>query len=184
VWRDETSQTKKGRERLSERDKQKADFIGACTKDFTAPTCELMWNDAVAKVNGDASQVIYKPLPKDKGYDQIALELEQTKLKLDRTNAQLSQSNELLKRVNDVTKAEKEAQKERLIIDIINNSKYTKDMLAPKSYDDLKLIADALENTEKGFVSVAADVDQTKRRKGQLTVGQWDSEKKDWIGGN
>lgn len=169
-----------------ERERQKADFIGACTKDFTAPTCELMWNDAVAKVNGDTSQVIYKSLPKDKAYDSLASDYEKLKVKLERTEAQLSQSNTLLQRVNDVKKAEDEADKERLIIDIMNNSKYTKDMLVSKSYEDLKIIGDALENTEKGFASVlvsgdAEKIHRDKQRK--LTVGEWDSEKKQWIRG-
>jgi len=171
---------------MSEREKQKADFIGACTKDFTAPTCELMWNDAVAKVNGDASQVSYKPLPKDKAYADVAEELQKEKVKTERLEAQLRQSNTLLQRVNDMKKAEDEADKERLVIDIMNNSKYTKDMLVGKSHEQLKIIADALSNTEKGFASVlvSADAEKIQRDKQRkLTVGQWDADKKEWVGG-
>jgi len=168
---------------MSEREKQKVDFIGACTKDFSAPTCELMWNDAVAKVNGDAV-VTYKGVTKDKAYADIAEELQKEKVKTERLEAQLRQSNTLLQRVNDMKKAEEEAEKERLTIDIMNNSRYTKDMLMGKSHEQLKIIADALSNTDKAFASVASDADSQRRLKERkLTVGQWDADKKEWVGG-
>ena len=156
-------------------DKAKVDFMEACLKDHDNEFCERAWNDAKAGTQDKT---------KDRGYAEVVGENEKLKIRVDRLEAQLRQSNALLQRVNDLKKAEDEAEKERLIIDIMNNSKYTKDMLIPKPYSELKIIADALENTEKGFASVASDAAETRRKQERkLTVGEWDADKKQWVGG-
>jgi len=158
-------------------EKAKADFIEACLKDHDAATCEKMWNDA--KAGTPKTDVT-----KDRGYAQVVQENENLKVRVERLELQLRQDNTLLQRVNDVKKAEDEADKERLIIDILNNSQYAKDVLTSKTIEDLKTIADALEHTEKHFASVTADAEHTRKlREPKLTVGEWDSEKKQWKGG-
>jgi len=136
-----------------------------------------MWNDAKANVQ--------KPdAAKDRDFAEVVQENEKLKVRVERLEAQLRQDNTLLQRVNDMKKAEDDANKERLIIDIMNNSQYTKDTLISKTYGDLKTIADALEHTEKHFASVASDSEQIRQaRQPKLTVGEWDSEKKQWKGG-
>ena len=162
-------------------EKAKADFIEACTKDHPKDTCELMWNKAVAEVGDKAT---YTPIEKDRGYTEVVQENEKLKVRIERLETQLRQDNTLMQRLNDVKKAEEEADKERLIIDIMNNSQYTKDSLTSKTYGDLKTIADALEHTEKHFASVTADSEQMRKlREPKLTVGEWDNEKKQWKGG-
>lgn len=155
-------------------EQSKEEFMAACLKDHDQATCEKMWNDA--KAGTDKT--------KDKGYAEVVADNEKLKLRVDRLEAQLRQSNALLQRVNDLKKAEDAANKERLTIDIMNNSKYTKDMLVSKPYEELKIIADALENTEKGFASVATDAADTHRKQERkLTVGQWNPDTKQWEGG-
>jgi cell division septum initiation protein DivIVA len=141
-------------------------------------------NNEKAKLETPKEDTAKPDVAKDRDYAQVVQENEKLKVRIDRLEAQLRQDNTLLQRVNDVKKAEDEADKERLIIDIMNNSQYTKDVLTPKTIEDLKTIADALEHTEKHFASVTADAEYTRKlREPKLTVGEWDSDKKQWKGG-
>jgi len=164
-------------------EKAKTDFLEACSKDYTRDTCERMWNDAKAGTK-DANPVYDKKVSHDESYSAIVKSNEMKDVRIERLEEQLRQANTLLQRVNDLKKAEDEADKERLVIDIMNSSNYTKDMLISKSHDELKTIADALIHTEKGFASIAADAEQTRSAKDRkLTVGEWDPETKTWKGG-
>lgn len=165
-------------------EKAKAEFMEACMKDHDKDTCELMWNKAVAeKPSGDIKYV-----PKSKDYAALARENEDLKINLTRKDAHLKQALEMLANTNARAKAEKDALRFKTIEDIYFDSKaaFTKEQLTAKSDEELAGIRAGLDAAKKDdpYANVSASVDADLRRKPKLTVGEWDAEKKQWIGGS
>ena len=157
----------------------KTEFIEACLKDHDKDTCEKMWNDAKAGTKDS------KPVQISADYAELAKGYEMQKVEIDRLKTQLRQAIDIAQRANDKEKARGEAEKERLIMSIMQDSKYAKEALTVKSLDELCIIRTAIDHTiEKTFASVAAEIDEARKPKhDNLTVGEWDPEKKQWKGG-
>jgi hypothetical protein len=80
--------------------------------------------------------------------------------------------------------AKDEALKEQLVVSIMQDSKFNKETLMSKTLDELRIIRTAIDNSiQKDFANVAAEIDFGPPKKANLTVGQWDAERKQWIGG-
>lgn len=88
---------------------------------------------------------------------------------------QLRQSLDVANRAIDERKARDNAEKERLITSIQMDSHFTKDELQKKSLADLQTVRLTLDKSiEKTFASVAAEIDEAKRKKKPfLTAGYW-----------
>jgi hypothetical protein len=107
------------------------------------------------------------------------------KAELEARKNQIKQATDLFNRLTAEKTATEEAEKQRLIDTIMQDSTYQKDQLIGKDMNTLREINTTLNlNNNKAFASVAADMaEQAHKAKVHLTVGAWDAQKKVWIGG-
>ena len=168
-------------------DKAKIDFMGACGKDFSADLCERMWNEAKAKIPADSVPVYNGKVTHDASYTEIAKELETTKTDRDRTKEHLKKALDMLQHATDEKQAVKEAARKAKIDSIYFEGKgmWTKEQLTAKSDDALQGILEGLTANKKDdpYASVGSVDSSSRSKKPKLTVGEWDADKKQWVGG-
>jgi hypothetical protein len=128
------------------------------------------------------------PIPPEPKTDvELMQENEMLKARLSVRENQLRQAVDIANKANDQNKAKDSAQKEMLITSIQMDSHFTKDELTQKSLMELQTMRLTLDKSmEKTFANVAAEIDEAKhqrKRKSPATIGNWDSVKKEWIGG-
>lgn len=117
----------------------------------------------------------------------VIRENEMLKARLKTREDQLRQAIDIANRANEQQKAREEAERQTLIDHIVidTNGKYTKDELKNKPLGELQTIKTALDKSiEQSFMNIAAyQAEQDRKKKPHLTVGAYDSQKKEWVGG-
>ena len=123
--------------------------------------------------------------PKPPTDSSLRRENEMLRAQIETRERQLRQAIEIANRANDERNARKEAEKARLIQSIQMDGKFTKDELQGKTLDELNTMRLTLDRSiEKTFASVAAEIDEQRKRKQPVfTLGTWDSASQTWKGG-
>lgn len=155
---------------------EKEDYITQCVNSGKSKEeCENAWNEA------------HKDSDKAKDYATVIRENEMLKVKLDQTTKMLREATEIIKAVNAERDAVTEARKYEVAVEIERDSdgKLKHGDLMTESLKDLTIMKKAIDSARpKDFVSVATLLDESdKKRKPQLSVGEWDPVAKKYRGG-
>lgn len=159
----------------------RSEFMVACLADGTTrEVCEARWT-AAHEVSPEVEP--QTPPPADRA--GLFRENEMLRTRLEVRERQLRQAVDIANRANEQSKAKDSAQKSMLVGSIQIDSQFSKDELDKKSLSELQTIRLTLDKSmAKTFASVAAEIDaESRRQKPHLTVGAWDSQKKQWVGG-
>jgi len=171
---------------MSSIEQTKEEFMTACLADGTArEVCEARWN-AAHETNPEVPAATQSSASTGTpAMGDLIKETEMLRARLKLREDQLKQAIEIANKANAQTKAKDDAQKTMLITSIQMDSDFTQEELSKKHLTELQTIRLTLDKSmQKTFASVAADIDAAKRKKGPfLTVGAWDREKKQWVGG-
>ena len=118
---------------------------------------------------------------------ELMRENESLRAKIELREKQLKQAIDIANKANAAQKAKEDAEKESLITQIVldTNNKFTPEELKDKTLSELRLMKTVVDKSlDQTFASIAAyQADAERRKEPLLTVGAWDSKKKDWVGG-
>ena len=150
----------------------KTEYITECVAGGkTKEECEAAWNEAHQA--GD--------------YATLVRQNEMLKVKLDQTMKMLREATEIIKAVNAERDAVTEARKYELAVEIERDSegKMKHGDLMKETLKDLSIMKKAIDSARpKDFVSVSTLLDESDRKKKpQLSVGEWDPIAKKYKGG-
>lgn len=165
---------------MSEGLSPKEEYIAQCmTSGKTREECEQAWNEAHKAPEGD----------KAKDYSTLVRETAMQKVKIEQLSDQLREATKLIKNMDAEHRAQDDADKFRLACQIETDTKGEKKRgdLMKESKRDLSIMKETIDvmNKAKGFVSVSMLLDESdKKKKPQLTVGQWNPDTKQYEGGN
>lgn len=184
----------------------KEEYIAQCmTTGKTREECENLWNQAQKTTDQDTKEEYIKQCMAggktreecEKAwseshetagdYDTLVRENQMLKVKNTQLTKALRESVAIIQAVNTERDAITDARKYELALEIEQDSKgqVKRGDLMKESLKDLSIMKKAMDLARpKDFVSVQQLLAKDQARKTpMLTVGQWDADKKKWIGG-
>jgi hypothetical protein len=157
----------------------KEEYVAECVAGGkTKEECETAWNEAHKTDSDD---------PKAKSHAQLVAENEMLTVKLGHANKLLVEAARLFKEQEDDRDSKLEAQKYDISTQIERSTKgklKTKDLMR-ENFEVLAKMRTAIDSIEdSSFVNISALLDESeKKRKPQLSVGEWDPIAKKYRGG-
>jgi len=165
---------------MSQEGNTKEAYIAQCmTTGKSKEECEQAWLQQDQK--GD------KPAPMAQDYATLFKEHEMTKVKLQQTTDMLREATKIIERINEEKDAREIAEKFNLATQLerLSEGRLKHADLMKESMEQLSTrmaTADQIKPTNSVSVAMLM-AESEEKRKPQLSVGQWDPIKKQWIGG-